>query len=168
MKKMASILALTMCMSACSTLHKGSSGIDYFSAQEKKLYAAIQLQKAGRTSAAAETLTALCAERGIPGITDEALFRLSLLTLKGNTGNGRDNLQPAQQVLERLRREYPYSSWTVMAAPVAEMLATTTELRRQNRGLKNQNQVLFRENQELKDNIEKLKRLDLEIERKIR
>jgi cell division protein FtsB len=79
----------------------------------------------------------------------------------------------AQQSIERLRKEYPSSSWTGMAAPLAELLTATTELRRQNRTLKNQNQSLSRENQslskeaqELRQNIEKLKRLDLELEQR--
>jgi hypothetical protein len=164
MKKRVTVIVSVLCLNACA--HTGNNGIFYQYAQERKLAAAVQLQKEGKKAAAVEALTTLCAERGVPGITDEALFRLSLLTLKSSLENGRDTLQPAQQGLERLRKEYPASPWTGMAVPLTEMLAATADLRRQNRTLRNQNQSLSKENQELRENIEKLKRLDLELEKK--
>jgi predicted RNase H-like nuclease (RuvC/YqgF family) len=109
----------------------------------------------------------------MPGVTDEALFRLTLLYLGNGLDNDKDLLQLAQQNIGRLRKEYPSSSWTGMVAPVADLLTTVAELRRQNQNCKTQNQGLSRENQslsketqELRQNIEKLKRLDLELEQK--
>jgi hypothetical protein len=173
MRKFLPVMALALGLSACATPRTGDGGILYNYAQERKLAAAVELQKEGNLSSAIKSLAALCAEPGVPGVTDEALFRLSLLYLKNGLENDKGAPQMAQQSIERLRKEYPSSSWTGMAAPLVELLAATTELRRQNRTLKNQNQSLSRENQslsreaqELRQNIEKLKRLDLELEQR--
>jgi cell division protein FtsB len=180
MRKLAAIIVCTLSLNACAILQTGDDRTIFHHDQEKKLAMAIKLQNEGKLTAAVELLIALCAEQRAPGVTDEALFRLSLLYL----GNGKDydkgSLQLAKQAIERLRKEYPSSSWAGMAAPLAELLTTTAELRRQNQNLKNQNQALTRENQtlsrenqslsketqELRQNIEKLKRLDLELEKK--
>lgn len=180
MRKLAAVIVCTLVLNACAIFQTGDDRTTFQHDQEKKLAMAIKLQNGGKLTAALELLIALCAEPRAPGVTDEALFRLSLLHL----GNGQDmdkrSLQLAQQTIERLRKEYPSSSWAGMAAPVAELLSTTAELRRQNQNLKNQNQALTKENQalskenqalsketqELRQNIEKLKRLDLELEQK--
>jgi hypothetical protein len=166
MRKFLPVIALALGLNACATPHTVDGGILYRYAQERKLATAIELQKEGNLSSAVKSLAALCAEPGLPGVTDEALFRLSLLYLKNGLENDKGHSQLAQQSIERLRKEYPSSSWTGMAAPLAELLAATAELRRQNRTLKNQNQSLSKENQELRQNIEKLKRLDLELEQR--
>jgi hypothetical protein len=187
MRKLAAVIVCTLALNACAILQTGDDRTSFHHDQEKKLAMAIKLQNEEKLTAALKLLIALCAERSTPGVTDEALFRLSLLHL----GNGQDidkgSLHLAQQTIEWLRKEYPSSSWAGMAAPLAELLTTTAELRRQNQNLKNQNQSLNKENQslnkenqslnkenqssaketqELRQNIEKLKRLDLELEQK--
>jgi hypothetical protein len=185
MKKYLAIILCFLGLNACATLHPVDSSHNYRQNQEKKLAAAIKLQKAGKISAAVKALIALCAEQGLPGVTDEALFRLSLLYLDNGLDSDRNSLQLAQQSIERLRKEYPSSSWTGMVAPVAELLAITAEQRLQKQNWKTQNQALTKENQalskenqtlskenqalsketqELRENIEKLKRLDIELE----
>lgn len=156
MRKIVPVIALALGLNACATTRGGEGDIFTRYSQGKRLAEAVELQKQGKISAAMKKLTALCAEQGRAGITDEALFRLSLLSLRSSHENSQ---QLAQQSLERLRKEYPASPWTAMAAPVTELL-------RQNRTLRNQNQSLAKESQELRENIEKLKRLDLELERK--
>jgi hypothetical protein len=168
MRKFLPVMAFALGLNACATTHTDDSGILYRYAQERKLAAAIELQKEGNVSSAVKSLAALCSEPTVPGVTDEALFRLSLLYLKSGPGNDKGPTQLAHQSIERLRKEFPSSSWTGMAAPVEELLTATAELRRQSRTLKNQNQSLSRENQELRQTIEKLKRLDLELEQKSR
>jgi hypothetical protein len=180
MKKLLVILLCAVGLNACAALHSLKGGLSYRQNQENKLAAAIKLQNEGKISSAVEALIALCAERRVPGVTDEALFRLTLLYLGNGLENDKDSLQLAQQNIEQLRKEYPSSSWTGMVSPVAELLTTAAEQRRQNQSCKAQNQTLSRENQslskenqslsketqELRQNIEKLKRLDLELEQK--
>jgi len=173
MRKLATLIVTTLVLNACATLQTGDNQTSFHHDQEKKLAMAIKLQNEGKLTATVELLIALCAEPRAPGVTDEALFRLSLLYLGNGQDNDRETLQLAQQTIERLRKEYPSSSWAGMAAPLAELLTSTAELRKQNQNLKSQNQTLTKENQsiaketqELRQNIEKLKRLDLELEQK--
>jgi hypothetical protein len=185
MRKFAAIIICTMGLNACAILQKQDDSHIYRQNQEKKLATAVKLQNEGKLSAAVEFLMGLCKERGVYGVTDEALFRLSLLYLGNGLESDKESLQLAQESIERLRKEYPSSSWSVMVAPVADLLTTTAELRRQNQNLKNQNlknqnqtfskenqaltkenQALTKETQELRETIEKLKRLDLELEQK--
>jgi len=173
MKKFLVIILCAMGLNACTTFHSLNGNPFYRHDQEKKLAAAIKLQNEGKISSAVEALIALCAERRVSGVTDEALFRLTLLYLGSGLESDKDSLQLAQKNIERLRREYPSSSWTGMVDPVADLLTTAAEQRRQNQNCKAQNQTLSRENQslskesqELRQNIEKLKRLDLELEQK--
>jgi len=180
MRKLATIMLFALGLNGCATLKMGDNQHIFRHNQEKKLAAAVKLQKEGKLSSAVESLKALCAERGVPGVTDEALFRLSMLYLINGLDNDKEFLQLAQHYIQRLRKEYTYSSWAGMAAPVAELLSTTAELRRQMQNIKNQNQTLSKENQslskenqslsketqELRLSIEKLKHLDLELEQK--
>ena len=180
MRKFAAILICTMGLNACTVMPKPDESLIFRQNQEKKLAAAVKLQNEGKLSAAVESLMQLCKERGVSGVTDEALFRLSLLYLVNGLESDRESLQMAQASIERLHREYPSSSWNAMVSPVADLLITTAELRRQNQNLKSQNQTLTKDNQlitkenqslakeiqELREAIEKLKRLDLELEQK--
>ena len=180
MRKLVTTILLALGLSACATLNIGDNQYTFHQNQEKKLAVAVKLQKEGKLPAAVESLKALCAERGVPGVTDEALFRLSMLYLNDGLDNDKDSMQLAQHYIERLRKEYAYSSWAGMATPVTELISTTAELRRQAQHIKNQNQTLSKENQalskenqalaketqELRQSIEKLKRLDLELEQK--
>ncbi len=173
MKRVLVIILFAMGLNACSSMHTLQGGLFYRQEQEKKLAAAIKLQNEGKISSAVEAFIAICAKRGVSGVTDEALFRLTLLYLGSGLDNDRDSMQLAQQNIERLRREYPSSAWTGMIDPVAQLLATASDQRRQNQSCKTQNQALSRENQslsreaqELRQTIEKLKRLDLELEQK--
>jgi hypothetical protein len=173
MRKLAMTILLALGLNACATLNIGDDQNTFRNNQEKKLASAVKLQKEGKLPAAVESLKALCAERGVPGVTDEALFRLSMLYLIDGLDDDKESMQLSQHYIERLRKEYAYSSWAGMASPVAELLSTTAELRRQVQHSKNQNQTLSKENQslaketqELRQSIEKLKRLDLELEQK--
>jgi hypothetical protein len=187
MRKLATTILLALGLSACATLNIGDDQYIFRHNQLKKLDTAVKQQKEGKLQAATESLKALCAERGVPGVTDEALFRLSMLYLIDGLDDNKESIQLAQHYIGRLRKEYAYSSWAGMASPVAELLSTTAEIRRQVLNSKNQNQALTKENQalskenqaltkenqalskenlELRQSIEKLKRLDLEMEQK--
>lgn len=135
----------------CAAGQKQDSSPFYRYSQGRKLASAVNRLGEGNASAAAAILTRICNEKGVAGVTDEALFRLSLLQL--NPHNDRD-AHTALRTLERLHREYPDSPWAVQSSSLEELLGRT-------RGLKEQNR-------ELRQNIQKLKRLDLELEQKNR
>lgn len=163
MRKLALVLLLALATTGCATLQNGNFGfINYFS-QQRKLAAAVDQMESGNGTAAADILTALCAEKGVTGVTDEALFRLSLLQLKA--AGEKDYLQ-SQQTLERLHKEYPKSPWTMQSVQLLDLVNAANEQRRQNRNLRTNNQLLTKENKELRQNLEQLKNLDLQLEQK--
>ncbi|SNB45736.1 tetratricopeptide repeat protein [Geobacter sp. DSM 9736] len=159
MRTLTAVIIISM-LSGCAQIptwmHLNSSPYE----QRKRLSQAVELVKEGNNASASRLLASICREPGVPGITDEALFRLALLSLRGGD---REN---ASNMLERLGREYPRSIWTRTANPIVELLAQHDDLRNQNRTLKNTNQALTRENKELLQSIERLKHLDLELELK--
>jgi hypothetical protein len=158
-----------------------SSVVNRIDASRKLSTAVSELEK-GNTSSAITILEALTSEPGVKGISDEALFRLSLLKLNYED---KDGALPATQYLERLRRDYRSSIWAQQAQPLLEFLNSVGELKKQNRnlkilnislsrdnkelmGLKNINQSLSKENKELHQSIERLKNLDIQLEKKAR
>lgn len=99
------------------------------------------------------------------GVTDEALFRLALHNLRGNS---REGSAKAQHLLNRLAKEYPQSSWNLWGQSINDLLDTLNDQRRLISNLRNQNQTLSKETKELHQTIERLKSLDLELEKKNR
>lgn len=172
MKKLIlTIILAVFGLTGCTTLQTQTRGELQRSEQEKKLARAISLIQKGDTESATEVLESIADDRGIDGVTDEALFRLSILHLTPDAD--RESVLQALKPLERLRKEYPTSPWYAQASPLAEFLTnlsrklqSATELRRQLKTLKDLNLSVTRENKELKLNIEKLKNLDVELERK--
>ncbi len=147
MKKLILIMTTVLALSGCATLAK-PGGMLYRSGQEEKLAKAQTLLKHGKTSAATKLLTEVSVEPGVPGVTDEALIRLGLLRLAAGQQGRRD--------LERLTREYPTSSWAPLAANLISYLDAADDAREQNR-------KLSRDNKELRQSIEQLKSLELEM-----
>ncbi|HEX8960932.1 MAG TPA: hypothetical protein VF775_05100 [Geobacteraceae bacterium] len=147
MKKLILIMMAALALSGCATLEK-PGGVLYRSGQGKKLARVENLLKHGKTSAATKLLAEICTEPGVPGVTDEALIRLSLLKLAAG--------QQARRDLERLTKEYPTSSWAPLAANLIEHLDAADDAREQNR-------KLTKENKELHQSIEQLKSLELEM-----
>lgn len=92
------------------------------------------------------------------GLSDEALFRLALLHLRDDEGRG---LSRSLALLERLKKEYPRSPWTYQSAPLTAYLISHGKDREKNI-------LLSRENRELQQSIDRLKNLDLEMEKKIK
>jgi hypothetical protein len=127
----------------------------------------------GKDDAARDLLQKITSERSVPGVTDEALFRHGLLTLKyENEANG---YPQTRQVLERLIHDYPGSVWAVQAIPLNDLLVgrwmsevSLGKTRRLVKALKDSNLSLTRENKEMRLNIEKLKTLEQELELKSR
>ena len=132
----------------------------------RQLAQAGEMLRKGDTRGAAKTLGAIISGPALPGVTDEALFRLALLTL--NPGVEKPASEKGRQLLKRLGKEYPKSQWTLLAAPVNELTDVAEEHKRQNKALKGTNQSLAKEINELSKSIEQLKRLDQELEQKAR
>ena len=141
--------------------------------ESKRLASAVALLEKGDSAGAVKTLEAICSSSPVPGVTDEALFRLALLTLKPSAE--RPASAHGQHLLRRLKKEYPSSPWTAQAAPLTELISSAEELKRQNKNYRSANQSLNKDVNDLNKNvndlnksIEQLKHLDLEIEKKTR
>jgi hypothetical protein len=150
------LLMLLVYVNGCAILKTGDG-------MHRELARATALLEAGDRAGAAVGFAAISDSSGVPGVTDEALFRLALLSVRPATE--KEGNAQALQLLKRLKKEYPASRWTAQSGQLADMLAGVEELRRQNRILKNQNQSLGKEVNELNRNIKQLKRLDQELEK---
>lgn len=131
--------------------------------RSKQLEHSAAMLAAGDSDGAARILNAIIGAPSAPGVTDEALFRLALLSLK--PGLDKPAATQGQQLLKRLGKEYPKSPWTALVEPVSELINVAEELKRQNKSLKGTNQSLTKEIGDLNRNIDRLKRLDLELEK---
>jgi hypothetical protein len=139
----------------------GPDGIFYRQSQQVTLSQAVTLMDEGKPAKARDLLANICAGKGVEGVTDEALFRLALLRLDaGQTGDGAPR---ARKELERLKKEYPSSMWAPLAAQIAGYLAATEDLNQQTDKLKESNYSLVQENKDLRQRLEKLKKLDLDL-----
>ena len=131
------------------------------------------LIQAGNDDAARELLRKIGEEKSVSGVTEEALFRQGLLTLKYE--NEASGYPQTRQILERLIHDYPGSVWAVQAIPLNDLLVgrwmsevSLGKVRRQVKSLKDSNLSLTRENKEMRLNIEKLRTLEQELELKSR
>jgi hypothetical protein len=159
-------MAVTCSLAGCATLQAKRASLVNNYTQSQNLSEARRLLAKGDHEAAFRVLADICAAPAAEWVTDEALFRLAILSL--GRGGEKEGETQAVQPLMRLEREYPKSPWSAQSAPLTDLLARTEELRRQNRNLRSHNQSLVKENKELLQSIEKLKRLDMELEKKNR
>jgi hypothetical protein len=136
--------------------------------QERRFAGALEFLRAGREQESRDLLELVVAGSPRSGVTDEALFRLSLLYLRDDVGKGTAR---TQELLERLINEFPRSIWARQGAPLAAYLTGVRTLRDRQREvntLKELNLSLSRDNREMRQSIERLKSLDLELEKKIK
>lgn len=136
--------------------------------QERHFAGALEFLRTGSEQEARDLLERVVAGPPRSGVTDEALFRLSLLYLGDEGGKGSVR---SQELLERLTDEFPQSIWAHQGAPLAAYLTGVRTLRdrqREVRTLKELNLSLSRDNREMRQSIERLKSLDLELEKKIK
>ncbi len=174
------IVAVLTSMSGCSfmglktssvsvaTVASAPAKLSVISDQERNFAGALEFLRAGREQEARESLERVLEGPQRSGVTDEALFRLSLLYLRDEGGRGTVR---TQELLERLKAEYPHSIWTRQGAALAAYLTGVRTLRdrqREVRTLKELNLSLSRDNREMRQSIERLKSLDLELEQKIK
>jgi TolA-binding protein len=188
---------VVLLLAGCASWQQ-EGGVLYSFAQSRSLAKGITLLEKGDTAGAIRLFEAIGSAEGVEGVTDEALFRLALLSLKPQ--HDRDGNAFAEQALNRLVKEYPGSQWSVTGKVLAGVLSSCSDqqtefrnsraelqseitelrenqeelkgknedLRRQNRNCRSLNLSLTRGNRELLQNIEKLKILDIELERKVR
>lgn len=163
------LLLAAMLMAGCGAfVNKDLPVARSLTSTERNFAAALQYLRIGNESKARESLELVVDESPLAGITDEALFRLAILNLRDENGKGDTR---ARKLLERLSSGYPAGSWAHQAAPLLGYIQETANLRARTRELKNlrnQNLSLSRDNKELRQNFERLKDLDLELEQKIR
>lgn len=165
--KRRAVLCLALALSTgCAATKGGEGNVVQRYAGSRQLAQAEDMLARGNRKGALRALKEVVGGPAVAGVTDEALFRLALLTL--NPGAQKPASTQGEQLLKRLVREYPKSPWTAMAAPLNELIEVAEEQNRQNKSLKGTNQALTREVDELNRNLEKLKRLDLELEKKAR
>lgn len=174
MKICIALIILALGISGCAT-PKTRREPSYRSDQEWKLARAVTLQEEGNRSAAAQVLTHISTEPAVQGVTDEALFRLALLHLRPDLGV--DGMTESEAELKRLMKVYPSGSWTSPAAKLVEVIDAEREslkregrlkksigsLTQENGRLKELNLTLTRDNNELRQTIQKLKDLELEL-----
>lgn len=192
---MLALLLLVTFGGGCSMLRrKPLPAVVPSAGQEEHSFAlALQSLKDGKDRKARTLLEQAVAGQPLPGVTDEALFRLALLRLQDDDG---EDDAPTQALLSRLKKEYPRSIWAQQATPLITYLNRVGALRENQRALnarweqsqsqlresqrdarvqreelkslRERNHSLLRDNKELRKLIDSLKSLDLEIEQKVR
>jgi len=136
--------------------------------QERQFAGALEFLRMGREQEARDLLERVLGGPPRSGVTDEALFRLALLNLRDEGAKGSAR---TQELLERLTDEFPQSIWTRQGAPLAAYLTGVRILKdrqREIKTLKELNLSLSRDNREMRQSMERLKSLDLELEKKIK
>ncbi len=172
MRQMTSFLWLAIAVTGCAS-SRPPAGMPYSELQRQKLSAAVRILEAGDVTEAGNMLATICEETAVPGVTDEALFQLALLRLRFEAE--KDEPDSARPMLERLRDEFPASVWTRQAVALLGLMESRNALLRANHDLKiqnlslsSENEALSREAKELLERLERLKSLDVELERRSR
>ncbi|SKA11936.1 hypothetical protein SAMN02745119_02727 [Trichlorobacter thiogenes] len=162
------LCVLQLC-SGCMLFNRHHSDADApVPSLERQFATALQFLRQGNEQGARELLEQVVVAPGLAGVTDDALFRLALLKLRDG---GEKGGQEGYSLLARLAKEYPDSIWTHQSAALTRYLSSTQKLfekQRETRTVRELNLYLSRENKELRLNIEKLKKLDLELDLKNR
>jgi hypothetical protein len=163
------ILLLFLLSSGCSAIPPAivtpGSDVPF---QERQFAGALQFLRQGDEETARSLLEQVVESPQLAGLTDDALFRLAILRLRDGSVKG---TKSASLLLTRLTREFPDSIWTYQAAPLLSFLSTTQkvfEQQREAKTLRTLNLHLEHENKELRLNLDKLKNLDLELEKRIK
>jgi DNA repair exonuclease SbcCD ATPase subunit len=186
---MLSLLLLAALGEGCSTIRadKQPSGVQASLGHVERSFAgALQSLKKGNEREAQTLLEEVIAGKPMPGMTDEAFFRLAVLHLGDEDGDGDAQ---ARALMARLQKEYPDSNWSRQATPLLAHLDEMDDLRKaqevlnarwvqsqsllresrhEAKNLKERNLSLVRDNKELsernhsvvRDNKELQKRLD--------
>lgn len=163
------LLGLMTMNAGCAGIKKRTPPLPAaLSDQQRSLDEALEQLRTGQEQQARNLLEKVVEGAPSADVTDEALFRLALLSLREDGVKG---LQRSQALLERLADRYPASLWTKQSAPLLSHLTEARILRNRQRELKSlrqQNLSLSRDNREMRQSLEQLKQLDLELEQRIK
>ncbi len=168
------IIALSTIASIVIATLGGCGTTDYTTktaGQERRqvLLEGVQALRTGDLRQSHELLEQVVNAPPVAGITDEALFRLALVQL-AEEGTGTRGTPRSVSLLESLQKQYPLSQWTPQAAILLTWLGELKNSRERDREhinrLMRENRELLRDNRELRQNIERLKNIDLDIEKK--
>jgi hypothetical protein len=95
--------------------------------EERCFAKALLSLKEGNERDAQTLLEEVIAGKPLPGMTDEAFFRLAVLHLGDEDGNGDTQ---TRDLLARLQKEYPDSNWIRQATPLISYLDEVDVLRK--------------------------------------
>jgi len=175
MKSLVLLLAICTGLSGCAAIQKDNS---YAEEQQIKLILAEMQLRNNQIPAAKMTLSEITSQPPVAGVTDEALFRLGLINLE--TGQQKIVTEKAGKCFVTLLNNFKSSSWRPHATTLkglidtydstlqekAELEKTLKNLKGVNASITKENLDLKKENLDLKQDMEKLKKLDLELEMK--
>ncbi|MDD2851815.1 MAG: hypothetical protein PHY09_07935 [Desulfuromonadaceae bacterium] len=133
--------------------------------QEKEFAEALTLLRTGKEKQARTVFEQVIVAPSLPGLTEEALFRLAILRL---SDGGEKGVVESQALVERLVREYPDTLWARQAAPLVSHLSEMRQLygkAGQLTKLHEQNMSLNHDIEKLRQNLERIKKLDLELDK---
>jgi len=168
MKRLLAVAVVLFGLGGCA-----ATGISnkYAQDQKRKLMLAQILLEDNKVAVAQDLLTSISNEPGVLGVTDEALFRLALINLEA--GDQKIATARSGRNLDKLIKHYPTSSWKSHAVTLKGLLDTydgivdeKAELEKTARSLKSSNLSLTKELKDLRQDMEKLKNLELELEMK--
>ena len=161
-------IAIITGLSGCAVIKKEDPNVNL---QRQKLVLAKLFLQNNRAEEAKKTLTEITAKPAVAGVTDEAFFRLALLDLEA--GQQKIATEKTGKDLDTILSKFKSSSWSAHAATLKGLidaydtaLQEKSELDRSAKNLKNSNASLTKENTDLRQDMERLKKLDLELEMK--
>ncbi|HOP41691.1 MAG TPA: hypothetical protein PLI53_11670 [Geobacteraceae bacterium] len=169
MKRYLVLLLIVAALGGCATISKTDK---HALEQQKKLTLAKMLLENNRPVATRKILNEISGAPTVAGVTDEALFRLALLDLEA--GKQKFATDKAEKNLNALLTKFNVtSSWSSHAVTLKGLfeaydsaIQEKAELEKTVRSLKISNASLAKENSDLRQNLEKIKKLDLELEMK--
>lgn len=175
MKRFIALTSILAGLSGCATNWSLDSNVRE---QQQNMTEAKKLLANNKTVYAKAVLAEITSKPVVAGVTDEAFFRLALLNLEA--GQQRLATTKAGKSLDTVLSKFSSSSWTphaialkgllddyeIIAQEKADLDKSVRNLKNANAALTNANASLTKENTDLRQDMEKLKKLDLELEMK--
>lgn len=159
MKKIILLFLILILLNGCgSTLYKFK--------QQSKLSNANELLRKGNNEPAINLLKEITMGKGVTGVTDEAMFILALAYLSKPAETER--FIKSEELLKNLQKDYPSSLWAIQSYPLLDLIIKVRTGNISRIEMEQEINSLKQENKKLKLSIEKLKTLDIEMEKRHR